>query len=428
MVDAEQLEESENGTSILTQLLLTSELRGYIEEPGYYFNTKNSDRVEALDYLMLTQGWRKYTIKDALTGTVPEVKFPKEQGITIHGTLKNTKTGQTEAGGTISFLSLYPVISSVTTVSDKNGKFKLQNLIFFDSTGVILEGKSKNNRSAMEIQLEKESNLLTSLIWDRQRWNAHSASEQKFISESMLRKNINRAFDVDTTGFLLDEVEIQGRKIDEFPQGTRIYESGTVNMQVAGNPGLENLQHPLDLIKGRVAGVQVIGGAVFIQGISSINSSSAPLILVDDFPVSPEFLYTIPVYDIERFSVWKGADTAIFGARGANGVIAFYTKKGRSSALLDDQPTRQPNPQGLKGYQMNREFYSPIYLPQDPPSPKPDRRVTLFWAPMIQTDSLGNATVTFYNSDKETTIKAEIEGLSQEGKAGTSQILYQIKE
>lgn len=427
VVDAEQLEKSEHGTSILTHLLLTSDLKGHIEEPGYYFNTKNSDREEALDYLMLTQGWRKYTIKEALTGTLPEAKFPKEQGITIHGTLKNTKTGQAEAGGTISFLSLYPVISSEKTVTDTNGKFELRDLIFFDSTGVILEGKSKNNRTDLEILLENDAKRPSSAAWNPNRWLGNTASEQKFISESTLRKNINRAFDLDTTALVLDGVEIRGRKIEEPNLGPRIYGSGTVNMQVAGNPALENLFHPLDLIKGRVAGVLVIGDDVFIQGISSINSSSAPLILVDDIPIQPEFLHTIPVQEIERYSVWKGADTAIFGARGANGAIAFYTKKGNSSDKLNTQPSRKPNPVGLRGYQIEREFYSPRYLPEDPPSPKPDRRVTLHWAPMIQTDSLGKATVIFYNSDLETTVKAEVEGISHEGKAGKTVYQYLIK-
>lgn len=431
VVDSDQLGESDHRASILSHLLLSSELKGHIQDPGYYFDPKNQDREEAIDYLMLTQGWRKFTIKEALTGTLPEAKFSAEQGITIRGGLKNPKTGAAETEGTVSFLSLYPVVSTEKIQTDRNGKFELRNLIFFDSTGVILEGKSKNKRADLEIQLELESDFVTPLVWENQRWNAPSATEQKFISESALRKNINRAFDLDTTDLVLDGVEIRGKKIEEVSQGPRIYGSGTVNMQVAGNPGLENLNHPLDLIKGRVAGVQVQGSgqtwSVIIQGVGSINSSSEPLILVDDIPVRLEFLHTIPVQEIERYSVWKGADTAIFGARGANGAIAFYTKKGSSSDKMDALPTRKPNPPGLRGYQIEREFYSPRYLPEDPPSPKPDRRVTLHWAPMIQTDSLGKATVVFYNSDLESTVKAEVEGISQEGKAGKTQLLYQIK-
>ncbi len=427
VVDSDQLGESDHGASILSYLLLSSELKGHIQDPGYYFDPKNQNREEAMDYLMLTQGWRKFTIKEAFARTIPEAKFPAEQGITIRGNLKNPKTGATEAEGTVSFLSLYPIIASEETQTDRNGKFELRDLIFFDSTGVILEGKTKNKRSDLEIRLEKESDFVTPLVWEHQRWDAPSASEQKFISESALRKNINRAFDLDTTDLVLDGVEIQGKKIEEPSQGPRIYGSGTVNMQVAGNPGLENLNHPLDLIKGRVAGVLVIGDDVFIQGVSSINSSSAPLILVDDIPIQPEFLHTIPVQEIERYSVWKGADTAIFGARGANGAIAFYTKKGNSSDKLDTQPLRKPNPKGLRGYQVEREFYSPTYLPEDLPSPRPDRRLTLFWAPMIQTDSTGKASVIFYNSDRETTIKAEVEGISHEGKAGKTVYQYLIK-
>jgi len=46
--------------NILTHCYLTSQLKGKIYDPGYYFDPKNEDRNEALDLLLLTQGWRRY--------------------------------------------------------------------------------------------------------------------------------------------------------------------------------------------------------------------------------------------------------------------------------------------------------------------------------------------------------------------------------
>ncbi|MBJ7883148.1 TonB-dependent receptor plug domain-containing protein, partial [Gelidibacter salicanalis] len=79
------------------------------------------------------------------------------------------------------------------------------------------------------------------------------------------------------------------------------------------------------------AGVQITGygesAKILIQGVNSINSSMEPMLMVDDIQVKLESLVTIPVHEIEGYRVWKGADTAIFGARGSNGVIGFYTRK-----------------------------------------------------------------------------------------------------
>ena len=81
-----------------------------------------------------------------------------------------------------------------------------------------------------------------------------------------------------------------------------------------------------DYIKGRVAGVDVQGTSIIIRGINSINLSSEPLILVDGIEcadiswLSPEM--------VQRIDVLKDASsTAMYGSRGANGVIIITTRK-----------------------------------------------------------------------------------------------------
>ncbi|QNP53714.1 hypothetical protein H9L05_09325 [Hymenobacter qilianensis] len=58
-------------TTILTHLLLTSDLKGYVENPGYYFQNKTPATEQALDHLMLTQGWRRFVWKEILTDKKP---------------------------------------------------------------------------------------------------------------------------------------------------------------------------------------------------------------------------------------------------------------------------------------------------------------------------------------------------------------------
>lgn len=83
-----------------------------------------------------------------------------------------------------------------------------------------------------------------------------------------------------------------------------------------------------DLIRGRFAGVQVMNGEIIIRGINSINSSSAALIVVDGVPVDGSALNSIPPIQVESINVIKDGSSAIYGSRGANGVVIIETRRG----------------------------------------------------------------------------------------------------
>lgn len=83
-----------------------------------------------------------------------------------------------------------------------------------------------------------------------------------------------------------------------------------------------------DLIKGRFAGVQVRNGEIIIRGINSINSSSAALIVVDGVPVDGSALNSIPPIQVKSINIIKDGSAAIYGSRGANGVVIIETRRG----------------------------------------------------------------------------------------------------
>jgi TonB-dependent SusC/RagA subfamily outer membrane receptor len=84
-----------------------------------------------------------------------------------------------------------------------------------------------------------------------------------------------------------------------------------------------------DLIKGRFAGVQVSNGQIIIRGVNSINSSSAALIIIDGVPVDGSALNSIPPVQVRSVNVIKDGSAAIYGSRGANGVVVIETKSGK---------------------------------------------------------------------------------------------------
>lgn len=83
-----------------------------------------------------------------------------------------------------------------------------------------------------------------------------------------------------------------------------------------------------DVIRGRFAGVQVVGSEIRIRGINSINSSSAALIIVDGVATNESVLSSIPPVQVKSISIIKDGSAAIYGSRGANGVVVIETKRG----------------------------------------------------------------------------------------------------
>lgn len=90
-----------------------------------------------------------------------------------------------------------------------------------------------------------------------------------------------------------------------------------------------------EILKGRVAGVTVTQGqgglVVRIRGVSSFYGNNEPLYVLDDVPITPGtggVLRGLSPYDIESINVLKDpAETALYGVRGANGVIVIRTKR-----------------------------------------------------------------------------------------------------
>ena len=98
----------------------------------------------------------------------------------------------------------------------------------------------------------------------------------------------------------------------------------------------------LEAMQGKVAGVDITSnqrpgvlGEITIRGVRSITASSTPLFVVDGIPLTTGSIDNINPYDIESIDVLKDASaTAIYGSRGANGVVIVTTKTGKSGKTV----------------------------------------------------------------------------------------------
>ncbi len=148
-------------------------------------------------------------------------------------------------------------------------------------------------------------------------------------------------FDLDVDAVILEETVVIGYGVQKKSDRTGAVASITSNEMNAGV-----LTDPLQSIQGKISGVMVTkkggdpnaGFDIKIRGASSLTTSTSPLFVVDGVPgVDPT---TIAPEDIESWNVLKDASSAaIYGSRGANGVVIITTKRGTATgakgAIID---------------------------------------------------------------------------------------------
>ncbi|MBT3385957.1 MAG: TonB-dependent receptor plug domain-containing protein [Prolixibacteraceae bacterium] len=83
-----------------------------------------------------------------------------------------------------------------------------------------------------------------------------------------------------------------------------------------------------ELISGNFSGVQIQNGEIVIRGAASLISSNAALIVVDGVISEQDILNTLHPLDIKSINIIKDGSAAIYGSRGANGVVLIETMKG----------------------------------------------------------------------------------------------------
>lgn len=109
--------------------------------------------------------------------------------------------------------------------------------------------------------------------------------------------------------------------------------TGSVTAIKAENLNRGAVSSSYELLQGKVPGLLVLSdGTMRVRGISSLNASNDPLIVVDGIPLSSNDLSSVNPDDIDSFSVLKDASSAaIYGSRAASGVILVTTKKASAS-------------------------------------------------------------------------------------------------
>ena len=418
VVDLEQVEDqSDLQGTLFSHLLLTSDLKGAIYRPGYYFRKEVPNGAEELDLVMLTHGWTRFDWGAVVQNRLPDQGYYIEQGITISGKIKEQSTTKKGLGGGKITALVGDGIELLSTEYGPDGDFLLTDLRYQDSVVVTLTAEDLRARNFINLSIAVPKLPFFQLggvypansIWP------------EGLAATVRKRNQMQQLNAAPIDKELEGITVEAKTLqEEQTQSRKIYGDGDAIIKPDDIPGGQGFINIFQLIQGRVAGVRVtfdgFNATVLIRGVGSLQAGTEPMYMLNNVPVDANTLAQVSPRDVESVEVFKDpARTAIFGSQGGNGVIAVYTKSGTSTTYSTVGGTLVTK---YSGYSTPRIFYSPKYEENSSANSMPDQRATLYWNPLITTNREGRASLTYSNSETASRHLLILEGIDSQGRLG----------
>ncbi len=416
----------EDEHSILSDLLIKSELQGYIEQPNYYFISQTAERRKELDNLLMTQGWRRVSAKDMYSGQLPKISFQAEKDIQISGRV--LLRGQAVKGGKVTLFSPNGGFTA-DTLTDDRGRFRFDKLIFADSTRFVVQARQQTDRPNVQIRLDLPERQRISLADDPELRSADDSVAMSFFVKEVrdeLEELIKQGLLSRTN--MLKEVVVKAVKPFNYVENSSKLGNAPADFVLRA----DQFEGETDMgvaLMGKIPAmtIQVDPKTMAITAGLMRHGGKAMRLFVDGADWGTD-LSAVPPGDIATLEVIRNAArSAIYGNAGSYGLIIVTTKvfAGLPTEVIVD-------PQGIityrpQGYTVSREFYSPDYDAPETPRDSPDLRTTIYWNPDIFSKDGQPSSFEFFTADKAGTYRMVVEGLDVEGRLGRKAVEFEVR-
>jgi hypothetical protein len=411
-----------------------------VEEPSYYFDPSNPDRLEDLDLLLLTQGWRDFKWKYKTNDFLPEHGFSISGRVRkklVDAALKNSTITLAIFKGGNPLIEILPLNSEGKFVSEKfdltgeaklvasvtGEKDNLKGWLLLDSIAYTPAPVKEIKRRANLIQNDQISSD-NQLVTGNQLINVNM---HKFIQYAEFKSSIQKKYRLSDT-ISLGEVNVIAKRVDWTESArsrSRHYLMGTPDREIVITPGMEIYNNAVQLLTSRF----IISPFKFPYGLN--RRIQNPLYMIDGTKATKGDIMALPITSIERIDVIDdpasfaalrtlteievtdslGITTTTMGY--ADGAISIILKDSFNS-YINKSVSHSVNIK-LSGYNEPRLFYSPKHKSTLESDYKPDLRTTLFWVPNITLEANRELLLDFYNSDNSSAIKITVEGITSTG-------------
>ncbi len=405
------------GMDIVNYLWLKSDLKGNIEDPGYYFRSTDDQSNEALDNLMLTQGWRRFLWENVFSNKAPEKKFlPEIYGHIISGKLTDIRS-DSPAGGIVSYLS----------VPGKN--FQLYTARSDDSGSLTFYTRNITGPS----ELVAQTNFKQDSTY---RIDLKSPFSSEFSGNPLPSISLNENF---RTPLLTQSVANQvqnvylGNKLRTFYPAP--IDSGSFYLAPAKSYLLDDFVRFTtmeEVLREYVSKVPVTRQrdefslwVSFKRHYSESYTNVEPLLVYDGVPIFDRGTKIVR-YDPKKVKSVEVLDKKYYhGPVTFNSIINFKSYKNN---LPDFQLDPRATVQDYEGTQLRREFYAPVYETAEQAADRmPDFRNLLYWSPDVTIGPSGKMTLSFYTSDEKGKYAVVMQGISSSGQPASAKVILEVK-
>ena len=434
---------------IATDFLLSSDIKGYVHHPRYYFEDTCPDRLMHLDLLLMVQGWRRYSWKE-MAGVVPfRFRQPVEEGLLVDGVVKDSRRKEAKRGLDVNLMIVQGRgFVSGTARTDEEGRFALMAPRFMDDAVGYFTTTLNDKRQSSNVALNYGFSPCPQ-PYDRYQLKAviRPPRQQAQLSE----QDIFQWTDTLPHMVLLPEAMVKEKsRLPRFgsrfswmggEETARNYASMYYNvsdaweMRMAQGLGDMSLWDWLASVNPHL----VVEMPVIQPPSSHENQPARPLRYDKEGIVEPVLYYrgrpvhvlldnALPINDINYL---MSDIRSLIVCETPDALLRMGVAKADFSSTKGVQPvtillysrTEQPLEQyrkgqhimTLHGYSSCEDFYSPDYSRMDPPT-REDVRRTLYWNPVVVTDKEGQADVLFFsNSRPDVRIKVQAQGMSVTG-------------
>lgn len=395
-------------------LWLTSDLKGEVENPEYYFENTDSSADVALDHLMLTHGWRRFSWNDVLDFK-PEYKYvPEYRTHIVYGKVTNSN-GTPVSGVLTSLSSPNKLINFYGSRSNNSGevRFEVKNLV--DERKVFLHQIPLVD-STYQLKIEDSFSKQHAVF---------SFSPLK-LQSSLTKPILNRSVAMQVQDIYTREQINRFKKLS----GDTLHFYGTADKTYFLD---DYVRFPLleEVLREYVSSVFVRkrNNKFHFMLLDQINNGTImredPLILLDGVPVQDmNKLMTINTLKIKKIEV-VGREYH-WGPFVFSGILNFFTYNSDMADFGGGDKNLSLNYDGL---QSQREFYSPIYQTNESINNRiPDHRTLLYWTPAFAVGKQKSTNIQFYTSDLVGEFEVVVEGINKDGVAGGSTTSFSVKQ
>ncbi|MCC2545997.1 hypothetical protein LJY25_06035 [Hymenobacter sp. BT175] len=398
--------------SIDQYLGLTSDLKGTIENPGYYFSATGPEAAEAADNLMLTQGWSRFRWEDVLGPPTPLAYLPEPNGLVVRGRLTQAGSDLPRAGVTTFLSTPSRLIRLNNSVSRADGLVQFEMNNFYSLRRIVVQTDPGQDSTCRITIFDPYSTRFSSVPAPAFRLNPRFQAD---YARRHLQTQVQRLYDGPARNRFVrlpaDSLAFYGQ-----PDETYFLDKFT-RFQV-----LEEVLR--EYVPGVVVRLRKDGfHFLVVDNLHKTVFEDNPMTLLDGVPVfNLNKLMALSPLRLQKLEVISR--TYVHGRALYKGVVSFTTYKGDLAGFqLDPRVLVQQ----YEGLQRQREFYAPRYdTPQEKQSRLPDLRNLLYWNPAITTSTTPQK-VEFYTGDQAGRYVVVVQGLSATGLPGSTSFTVEVK-